>query len=79
MLDRLGMRFLITDRRYESRRYRLVYDAEVRVYENPEARDVPSRETPRGPLLAGLFGTLAGCAWGAAAAFLDRFRGRGYS
>ncbi len=79
ILDRLGMRSLITDRHYESRRYRRVYDGEVRVYENPAARDVPPRPVSRGPLLLGLLGTLAGCAWGAAAALLDPSRGRGYS
>lgn len=79
VLDRLGMRTLITDRRYESRRYRLVYDGQVRIYENPDADDVRSRPFPKGPLVAGLVVTLAGCAWGAAAAFLDRLRGQGYS
>jgi hypothetical protein len=78
-LDRLGMRSLIADRRYESRRYRLVYDGAVRVFDNPGAEDVPPRPVSKGPLVVGLALTLAACAWGASAAFLDRLRGQGYS
>ncbi|MBV8880295.1 MAG: hypothetical protein JO332_10045 [Planctomycetaceae bacterium] len=72
VLDRLGMKSLITDRRYESRRYRLVYDGEVRVFRNPDAADVPPRPVSRTPLLAGLGVTLLACLWAAAAALLDR-------
>jgi hypothetical protein len=79
VLDRLGMRFLMTDRTYESSRFRRVYDGQVRVYENPDAEDIPARPVSKTPLLAGLAVTLAGCAWGAAATFLDRLRGQGYS
>ncbi|HLY10867.1 MAG TPA: hypothetical protein VKW04_16315, partial [Planctomycetota bacterium] len=79
ILDRLGMRTLITDRSYESRRYRRIYDGSVRVYENPFAQDVPPRPVSKAPLVAGLIGTLGACAWGVAAALLDRFRGQGYS
>jgi len=78
-LDRLGMRSLITDKSYESRRYRRVYDGEVRVYENPYAETLPPRPVSKVPLAIGLIGTLAGCAWAVAAGCLDRLRGQGYS
>jgi hypothetical protein len=73
------MRTLITDRNYVSRRYRRVYDGDVRVYENPNAEDVPPRPVSKVPLVVGLIITLVACAWGVAAACLDRFRGQGYS
>jgi hypothetical protein len=78
-LDRLGMRTLITDRTYESRRYRRVYDGDVRVYENPNAQEVPPRPVSKVPLGIGLFITLTACLWVSAAACLDRLRGQGYS
>ena len=79
VLDQLGMRSLITDKSYESRRYRRVYDGDVRVYENPFAETVPPRPISKVPLALGLMGTLAGCAWAVAAGCLDRLRGQGYS
>jgi hypothetical protein len=74
-LDGLGMRFLITHRKYESRRYRLVHDGTVRVYENPAAKSVPPRPVSKMPLWIGLFLTLVGCGGAVAAALLDRRRG----
>ncbi|HLY74785.1 MAG TPA: hypothetical protein VKU80_11765, partial [Planctomycetota bacterium] len=78
-LDRLGMRTLITDRSYESRRYRRVYDGDVRVYQNPYAQDVPPRPVSKVPLEIGLAVTVGACLWAAGGACLDRFRGQGYS
>jgi hypothetical protein len=73
-LDGLGMRFLVTHRKYESRRYRLVHDGTVRVYENPAAQTLPPRPVPKWPLWIGLGVTLAGCAGAVAVALLDRRR-----
>jgi len=78
-LDHLGMRSLITDKNYESRRYRRVYDGDVRVYENPYAETVSPRPVSKVPLTIGLMVTLAACAWAVAAGCLDRLRGQGYS
>lgn len=74
-LDALGMRTLIADKRYVSRRYRLVHDGNVRIYRNPHARDVPPRSVSRIPLVVGLILTLLGCIWTAAAGLLDRAPG----
>jgi len=78
-LDHLGMRSLITDKTYESRRYRRVYDGDVRVYDNPYAETVSPRPVSKVPLAIGLMVTLAACAWAVAAGCLDRLRGQGYS
>jgi hypothetical protein len=75
-LDGLGMRFLVTHRKYESRRFRLVHDGTVRVYENPAAQTLPPRPVPKWPLWIGLGVTLAGCAGAVAVALLDRRRSR---
>jgi hypothetical protein len=72
VLDGLGMKYLITAPAYESKRYRLVYEGTVRVYENPYAREVPTRPVSKTPLWVGLAVTLAGCAWAVAAGLLDR-------
>jgi hypothetical protein len=72
VLDRLGMRFLVADRTYQSKRFRLVYEGTVRVFENPQAQEVPVRSVSKTPLWIGLFVTLAGCVWAVAAALLDR-------
>jgi len=74
VLDDLGMRFLIADRTYQSKRFRLMYEGTVRVFENPAAKDVPARPVSKTPLWIGFFGTLAGCGWAVAAALLDRRR-----
>ena len=79
VLDGLGMTQLVTDKTYESRRYRRIYDGEVRIYENPTARAVPPRSASKTPLWIGLALTILGCAGAAAAALLDRLRGQGYS
>jgi hypothetical protein len=75
LLDGLGMRYLVADRTYESKRFRLVYEGTVRVFENPRAAESPVRPVSKTPLWIGLFGTLAGCGWAIAAALLDRRRG----
>jgi hypothetical protein len=79
VLDRLGMTRLVTDKSYESRRYRRIYDGDVRVYENPHAIEVAPRSVSKTPLWIGLALTLLGCAGTAAAGLLDRLRGQGYS
>jgi len=79
VLDRLGMRCLVTDPSYVSRRYRLVYDGAVRVYENPMAEQVPARTISKTPLWIGLALTLAGCAAALFLGLIDRFRQRRYS
>lgn len=61
-LEALGMRFLIADRPIESKKFRLIREGTVRVYENPAAADVPPRSFPKAPLWVGLAVTLAGCA-----------------
>lgn len=66
-LDRLGMTQLITDRTYESRRFRLVYDGDVRIYENPDAHAVAPRPVSKTPVWIGLALTVVGCAGAAAA------------
>jgi hypothetical protein len=71
-LDALGMKYLVTDAPFRPRRFRLVHDGSVRVYENPGAREVPPRETPKTPYWIGLAVTLAGCLLGGVLAFLDR-------
>ncbi|MBI3858299.1 MAG: hypothetical protein HY293_21660 [Planctomycetes bacterium] len=72
VLDELGMRFLVADRTYESKRFRLVYEGTVRVFENPYARELPPRPLSKTPLWIGLAATLVGCGWTVAAALLDR-------
>jgi hypothetical protein len=79
VLDRLGMRCLVTDPSYVSRRYRLVYDGAVRVYENPMAEQVPARAISKTPLWIGLALTLLGCAGAVFLGLIDRFRHRRYS
>lgn len=74
VLDRLGMRFLVTDRTYESKRYHLVHDGTVRVWENLAAREAPLRPVSKTPLWIGLGITLAGCAAALSLALLDRRR-----
>lgn len=74
VLDRLGMRYLVTDRAYESRRYHLVHEGTVRVWENLAARESPLRTVSKTPLWIGLGVTLAGCAAAVALALLDRRR-----
>jgi len=68
------MRYLVADRTYESKRFRLVYEGTVRVFENPSAKEIPVRRVSKTPLWIGLFGTLAGCGWAVWAALLDRRR-----
>lgn len=75
VLDGLGMKYLVADRTYESKRFRLVYEGTVRVFENPAAKDVPVRPVSKKPLWIGFCGTLAGCIWAVSAALLDRRRG----
>jgi hypothetical protein len=72
VLDGVGMKYLVTDPAYVSKRYRLVYEGTVRVYENPHARPVPTRPASKTPLWIGLAVTLAGCGGAIAAALLDR-------
>lgn len=79
ILDRLGMKYLVTEPTYESKRYRKVYDGTVRVFENPEALDVLPRSISKTPLWIGLVLTLIGCAWSASAGLLDRLRQPRYS
>lgn len=79
VLDRLGMKYLVTDPTYESQRYRRVYDGTVRVFENPQALDVPPRSISKTPLWIGLVLTLIGCGWTAALGLLDRLRQPRYS
>ncbi len=79
VLDGLGMSQLVTSKAYRSRRYRLVYDGDVRIYENPYARASPPRPVSKTPLWVGLALTILGCAGTASAALLDRLRGQGYS
>jgi hypothetical protein len=62
-LDAAGMRFLLTDRSYDSRRHRLVHESgAVRVWENPAAREVPPRRAASWPGWAGAGLALAGAA-----------------
>jgi hypothetical protein len=65
VLDRLGMEYLITDRAYESKRYRLIYEGTVRVYRNPHAEPVPARPVSKTPLWIGVAVTIVGCFWAA--------------
>jgi hypothetical protein len=74
VLDGLGMRFLVADRAYQSKRFRLVHEGTVRVFENPYSREVPIRPVSKTPLWTGLLVTLAGCGGAVAAALLDRRR-----
>jgi hypothetical protein len=74
VLDRLGMRYLVTDRGYESRRYHLVHDGTVRVWENRAAREAPLRSVSKTPLWIGFSLTMAGCAAAVSLALLDRRR-----
>jgi hypothetical protein len=60
-LEALGMRFLIADRPLDLKRFRLVRDGSVRIYENPSAPDVPARPVSKTPLWLGLVVTLVGC------------------
>ena len=79
VLDRLGMKYLVTDPTYVSKRFRLVYEGTVRVYENPSARELAPRSASKTPLWIGLALTWGGCGGLAALGLLDRFRRRRYS
>lgn len=61
-LEALGMKYLISDRPLDLKRFRLVHEGTVRVYENPSAPVVPPRPVSKAPLWIGLGFTLAGCA-----------------
>jgi hypothetical protein len=71
-LEALGMRYLVTDRPIETRRFRLIHEGTVRIYENPAAPDVPPRPVSKTPLWIGLAFTLAGCALALAGALRGR-------
>ena len=74
VLDGLGLRYLITDRPFAARRFRLIYEGSVLVYENPAAKPSPPRAPPKSLLWIGLAATLAGAAACVLGARLDRRR-----
>lgn len=77
VLDRLGMKYFVTDRPFEPKRFRKVYEGSVTVYENPSAQEVPPRTYSTAPVWIGLGVTLAGCLLAAVLGVLDRRRREG--
>jgi hypothetical protein len=60
-LDALGMRWLVTDRPYEPRRFRRVPSPPgLHVFENPDWKESAPREPPKSLLWTGLGATLLG-------------------
>ncbi|HYE97554.1 MAG TPA: hypothetical protein VEJ18_01535 [Planctomycetota bacterium] len=67
-LDALGMRYFVTDRPFAARRFRLIYEGSVLVYENPSAAPSPPRAPPASLPWVGLAVTAVAacvCVWGA--------------
>ncbi|HYE98559.1 MAG TPA: hypothetical protein VEJ18_06585, partial [Planctomycetota bacterium] len=73
-LDALGMRYFVTDRPFEARRFRLLYEGSVLVYENPSAAPSPARTPPKPLLWAGFAATVLGALGCLVGARLDRRR-----
>ena len=74
ILDDLGMRYFITDKPFEPKRFRKVWSGAVEVYENPSAKEVAPRTISTAPLRIGLGVTLAGCLLAVLLGILDRRR-----
>ena len=74
ILDGLGMRYFITDKPFEPKRFRKVWSGAVEVYENPSAKEVAPRTISTAPLRIGLGVTLAGCLLAVLLGVLDRRR-----
>ncbi len=77
VLSDLGMKYFITDRPFEPKRFRKIWSGPVDVYLNPDAREVPPRTYSLVPLRVGLGVTLAGCLLGVFWGLLDRGRRQG--
>jgi hypothetical protein len=74
ILDGLGMKYFITDKPFEPKRFRKIWSGGVDVYENPSAREVTPRAASPVPLRIGLAVTLAGCLAAVILSVLDRAR-----
>jgi hypothetical protein len=60
ILEKLGMRYFVTDRPFEPTRFRKIYSGSVDVYENPDARPIVPRTYSTTPLWVGLAVTWVG-------------------